>query len=43
MVVLEDGFYEHPDYRIRGGIREKDDIEPEGVMVDEGYWAGETG
>ena len=41
--VLPDVFYERADWRICGGIGEKDDIETEGVMVSEGDWAGQTG
>jgi len=42
-VVLTEGFYEGTGQCICGGVREKDDVEAEGVMVSEGCWAGQTG
>ena len=42
-MVVPEGFYEDADQCVGGGVREKDDIETEGVMVSEGDWAGQTG
>jgi phosphohistidine phosphatase SixA len=41
--VAPDGFHEHTDERIRGGVGEKDEIETERVTVSERYRARQTG
>lgn len=38
-----DGFHEHTDERIRGRVREKDEIEAERVTVSERNRARQTG
>jgi len=38
-----DGFHDDTDQGIRGGVRQKDDIDAERVTVSKGYWARQTG